>query len=169
MGLNNIEDYVGYNDISDVKLQMASQSKDFSCGVSAMLAVLHHYNKKVSERELFKRLECTPENGVTPLKIIEVAKYYGLKPEFKQLTTKDVQKLTDMDIPIILMVQSRNRNYDYDDGHYIVAVGYDKEGILVYDPLDDNKKTRIRYAELPNVWYDWMDGKMLRYYGIVVK
>lgn len=151
--------------LGDVAIQMPEQSTAYSCGVSAMMAVLRHYGKAVSEQDLFKLLNCRPLIGTTSGDMYRVAMQYGLNPEISQLKVKEVQDLTDKNIPVIMLIQSRNGN-----GHYVVAVGYDKEGILVNDPLDDNIRTRITYANLPNVWWDCdIGGKLHRYNGIVIR
>jgi uncharacterized protein YvpB len=82
----------------------------------------------------------------------KVLKNYGLQYDSRQMEIKDIKSYIRKKIPIILLVQARSgkpRNYknDYQDGHRVVAIGYQKDKIFFEDPYTF-KRTFLREKEL---------------------
>ncbi|MBU2236000.1 C39 family peptidase, partial [Patescibacteria group bacterium] len=86
----------------------------------------------------------------------------------------DIKKFINKKIPVILLVQAwtniKNVNWEKDwiDGHYVVAIGYDKNKIYFEDPSSISR-THLTYNELIKRWHDTdCDGKKYVNYGIAV-
>lgn len=61
------------------------------------------------------------------------------------------------------------RNYEkhWDDGHWVVAIGYDDHGIYFEDPSQTLPRGYIPYPELQARWHDrGRRGKHIPYYGV---
>jgi predicted double-glycine peptidase len=56
----------------------------------------------------------------------------------------------------------------YDEGHYVVAVGYDSQNFYFMDPATLGNYTYIPTAEFASRWHDSDQvGKKLEHFGIV--
>lgn len=139
-------------DVKMIKMPICRQAHDFTCGVACVQSALRYagYDFDTREDKLLKRLDSTPENGTSHIKIKDFLNSvtYGeeCKPVFRELKwqtfnpanhkedKKDqIEKLKDnLEYrPVMCIVQAWKRNdseYDYsedrnDDGHYVIAVG----------------------------------------------
>jgi predicted double-glycine peptidase len=109
-------------------------------------------------------LRTTPVVGTGYKNIQTFAKRHGYKTAiYKNSTVPALEKLLDAGTPVICLIQAwpeRKVNYakDWDDGHYVVAVGYDKNNLYFMDPCTLGKYTFIPRAEFLTRWHD-TDGK----------
>jgi len=119
------------------------QSTEYSCGASALQAVLSYWGKDVDENELMELLHTTPETGTYPEDIVRTAKELGFEADVKEnLTLDDLEKSTQKGNPVIVLGQAwRSRDEsanavaeDWEDGHYIVILAVDKEYVYFEDP-----------------------------------
>lgn len=116
----------------------------------------------------------TKKYGTQIDKILKVAKKYGLKCEAKPMTIDEVEEYIKNHIPVILLLQAWtekekvNWEKDWADGHYVVAIGYDKEKIYFEDPASV-KREYLSYKELEKRWHDvGPDGTKYINYGIAI-
>ncbi len=125
-------------------LKATRQSTEYSCGASALQAVLSYWGKDLDEEELMKLLHTTPETGTYPEDIVRVAHELGFEAEVKEnLTINDVEKSTKKGNPVIVLGQAwRSREEsgkavadDWEDGHYVVILAVDKEYVYFEDPF----------------------------------
>ena len=76
-------------------LKATRQSTEYSCGASALQAVLSYWGKDLDEDELMKLLHTTPETGTYPEDIVRVARELGFEAEVKEnLILDEVEKST---------------------------------------------------------------------------
>jgi len=124
-------------------LKATRQSTEYSCGASALQAVLSYWGKDLNEDELMKVLHTTPETGTYPEDIVRVARELGFEAEVKEnLTLNEVEKSTKKGNPVIVLGQawiSREEaekavTDDWEDGHYVVILAVDKEHVYFEDP-----------------------------------
>jgi predicted double-glycine peptidase len=124
-------------------LKATRQSTEYSCGASALQAVLSYWGKDLDEEELMKLLHTTPETGTYPEDLVKVAQELGFEAEVKEnLTIDDVEKSTKKGNPVIILTQAwRSREDsekaladDWDDGHYVVVLAIDKDYVYFEDP-----------------------------------
>ena len=73
-------------------LKATRQSTEYSCGASALQAVLSYWGKDLDEKELMKILHTTPETGTYPDDIVRAARELGFDAEVKDnLTINDLE------------------------------------------------------------------------------
>lgn len=125
-------------------LKATRQSTEYSCGASALQAVLSYWGKDLDEDELMKLLKTTPETGTYPEDIVRVAKELGFEVELKEnLSIDDLEKATNKGVPVIALGQAwRSRDEantaveeDWQDGHYVVILAVDKDYVYFEDPF----------------------------------
>jgi predicted double-glycine peptidase len=149
------------------------QAKSFSCGAAALQSILNYYGFDEKEEDLIKELK-TDKTG-TLLKYIKKAlTKRKLKFEEKEMMKiNDLMSLLRKKIPVILMIQAwgKKENYDgWEDGHFVVAIGYDNKSIIFDDPSLSKVRGFIKFEDLMKRWHDIDDGeedKKVRY-GLAV-
>lgn len=131
---------------------------DHDCGSTATQSVLTYYGIDVRGDKIMK-LAKTNNNG-TPIKgILKVLRKYNLKCIAQHMSISDVKKYLDRNIPVMLLIQawSDKKNTDWennwDDGHYVVAIGYSKNRMYFEDP-SSIKRTYLTFNELKKRWHD---------------
>jgi hypothetical protein len=146
-------------DDADVFLEVPviRQSTDYSCGAASFLAILGYYGYDPYEKQVMTALGTTL-GGTDPEGFSKAAKKFDLKADVKEgMTVEEVKKRIDDKIPVILDIQAWGDKEDYtnewDDGHYVVAIGYDKEGFYLMDPSQMGY-SYVSYKELKKRWHD---------------
>ena len=116
----------------------------------------------------------TTTDGTSPHHIIQTLHHYRLKTWAKRMTISEVKRYIDKDIPVILVLQAWttakhiNWKKDWEDGHYVVAIGYDRDRIYFEDP-STFERSYLTYTELRDRWHDGTPGhRVYRHYGIAV-
>lgn len=162
------------------------QTTDYSCGAIALQSCLKLYGIEYTEKELIKMLNTDPEWGTDTSEIIRVAIEQGLKADSYEMTIEDVKNYIGNGTPVILDIQAWHfdivKEYDYtaewNDGHYVVAFGYDENGFIIDDPSDTGASLLL-FGELEARWHDVTkdeNGKIIKVnnigiaiYGLPVK
>ena len=138
------------------------QGTDYTCGDSAMQAVLYYYGIEFREDQLIKRLHTT-HDGTDPEAIEDFAKAEGFSVDMRAMNIADIKEYIDKSVPVIVDIQAwsghRHQNYkgDYDDGHYVVVIGYDDERFIFEDPSLMNRGY-LTFAEFLERWHDVGNG-----------
>ncbi|MBT9583952.1 C39 family peptidase [bacterium] len=152
------------------------QSTDYSCGAAALQAVLAYYGREVREDQLMRELGSVPAQGTSPQAIVRVARDYGLLADLRQsMQIDELQQLVREGFPTIVCAQawrdgSQPWSEDWDDGHYLVVIGVDKERVYFEDPSLLGSRGQILRAEFLSRWHD-VEGDGTRYLqaGIVLR
>jgi ABC-type bacteriocin/lantibiotic exporter with double-glycine peptidase domain len=152
----------------NLAVPVTKQETPDSCGVAALLAVLRYWlgpDAPVEEGDLYDGLEFDPKVGAEPRKMAATAKAFGLTvgvvtgASVPQVATAVAGGST-----VILQLQawSKNDDVDYDEewssGHYVVAVGVRKKGLVVMDPAVDDSYLSLSFVDLKDRWHGY-DGK----------
>jgi len=156
-----------------LKFPELRQTYNYDCGAKAIQTVLAYYG--IDEREeVIIKLAKTKKSGTYINGIVNALKKYDLKTKVKNLTIEDLKKYIDKGNPVILVLQAWtdkkkiNWKKDWLDGHYVVAIGYDKSKIYFADP-SSILRTYLSYKELKDRWHDKdVGGKKYVNYGIIV-
>jgi len=165
--------YIVIQENKTISFPDVRQSKSFSCGASAVQAILYYYGIEIREDKLISKLNTNSEEGTNINRIEKLFKEYNLKTKSQQLMTiDDLKSYIDKNIPVIICIQAwgdKNKDYSsYDNGHYVIAVGYDDKNIICEDPSLNDNRGSLSYQELDKRWHD-IDGKnKLEHFGIVV-
>ncbi len=140
------------------------QSTAYSCGASAVQSVLAYWGTEVHENDLWQALGTTERLGTSPENMLRVLQSYGLKAQMHEGTTVgEIRESLHRGVPVILDIQawpdsplqgaSWDRNWE--DGHYVIAIGLDDANLYVEDPSLLGCRGYIPLSELESRWHDY--------------
>lgn len=149
------------------------QAYDYDCGANALESVLSYYGFDVSEDRIIKKAKTT-KDGTSIKGILKTIKKFRLKSKSGEMTINQIKEYIDKKIPVILLLQAWtekkkvNWEKDWHDGHYVVAIGYDKSKFYFTDP-SSVLRTYLTFKEFGERWHDiGTDGKKYIHFGIAV-
>lgn len=146
--------------IRELAVPDVRQSADYTCSAAALQAVLAYYGIEAREDTLVKEIGATPEDGAPPEAIERAARARGLKAELREgLSIADLEAAVRAGRPVIVDIQAwpdRPRTYadDWDDGHYVVVVGVEKDRLVFEDPSILGGRGVIARAAFADRWHD---------------
>jgi predicted double-glycine peptidase len=153
------------------------QSFDYSCGPGAVQAVMAYYGEDFRESELIDLLKTDKDEGTYVKDIVKFFDLKGFSTNVKQnMTTDDLFSYIDKHIPVIVMIQAWGNELDFkanykdcwNDGHFVVVIGYTNKDILFSDPALFNTGY-IPIPEFVDRWHDYDEGETKIYQlGIAV-
>jgi predicted double-glycine peptidase len=165
-------------------LSRSRQSTEYTCGPSALQAVLRYWGKDVEEDEIAKLAGTTSEVGTFPEDLARSARALGFTAEVKEgLTLDEVQKFTAAGHPMIALVQmwlsassigGKSVEEEWDSGHYIVVLGVDSDYVYFQDPYVLMSKAFMSRKVFEAHWHQAMGGQLetqpkLMHLGIFVR
>jgi predicted double-glycine peptidase len=137
------------------------QAASFSCGASAVQSILVYYGVDMTEVEIQKKVGTEEVFGTHIKRIKKFLDDLGFKyEEATNMTIKDIEKYIDKSIPVMIAIQAWPEDptidyeKDWDDGHYVVAIGYDDKNIIFDDPSVHSQRGIIPKDELLKRWHD---------------
>lgn len=153
------------------------QSTVYSCGAAAMQAVLMYYGEEYIETDLMEWMKTDPENGTHPQEMKALAEELGYKAELREnMSLNDLEKAVEEKVPVIVAAQAWKENDSppwsdrWDDGHYMVVVGLDKENVYFEDPSILGSVGVIPRGEFLDRWHDVEgDGRRYQHAGLLIK
>ena len=137
------------------------QTYEYDCGANALQAVLAYYGIELSEEILMKDAKTNPKKGTTIKGILKTLDEFKLKYESKRMTIKDIQNYLDKKIPVLILLSA------YNEFHWVVAIGYDKNKIFFDDP-SSFERTFLEDKELEKKWHAKEGKKEIYNHGIAV-
>lgn len=147
-----------------IPLPDTRQGTDYTCGSSCLQSVCGYYGVGPEEEEEFTSAMGIRRNvGPHPHNIIRGARLYHLHCEEKwPMTVEEVQSYLDREKPVLLMIQAwgsakqRRRGYrnEWKEGHWVVAIGYDRAGMYFEDPSLAARRGYLTYEALMRRWRD---------------
>ena len=130
------------------------QTYDYDCGANALHAVLAYFGDDVAEGDLIIQLKTDPNVGTNIDDIVRVSEEYGIKCQVKHnMTIVDLKQNINNNVPTTILVQAWTENQnvnwktDWEDGHYVTAIGYTDDSIIFEDP-SSVVRTYIEFNEL---------------------
>jgi len=152
------------------------QATSFSCGAASVQSILYYYGHEHKEADLVEALPTNPDHGTRPGDIVSYFVEHNLYVHAAKMTIEQVKWWIDRGVPVMLDIQAwtDNPNEDWatslDDGHWVVAIGYDDEHVIFDDPSILGNRGYIPFAELDKRWHDVEDDvKYLKdHFGIAV-
>jgi len=158
-----------------IRIPMTRQATNYTCGVAALQSVLMFYGDEFLESDLAKLLKANPQEGTAyaEMKRFSESKGYNVQV-YKDMKVSDLKRLLDAGKPVICLIQAwpeRKVNYktDWDDGHYVVAIGYDDGNVYFMDPSTLGNYTYIPTDEFLVRWHDTDSKVKLNHFGMVVQ
>jgi len=153
------------------------QAYEFSCGPGAVQSVMAYYGSDFRESELINMLKTDKDEGTYVKDIIRFFHYNGFTTKLKQkMTIDELRKYIDRNIPVITLIQAWGNEQDFkhgyldcwNDGHFVVVIGYTDNQILISDPALYNTGY-IPISEFAGRWHDFDEGDKKTYHlGIAV-
>ena len=145
---------------------------NFDCGANALVSVLVFAG--IEEREdRVALLAGTTKSGTGTIGVLRVLDYYGLPHNAGRMNINDLRGGIDRGFPTLLTLQayresSRPYRKLWDDGHWVVAIGYDDRRILFEDPSAFHR-TWLADVELSERWHDVDRGRRIWQWGCTVQ
>jgi len=144
-----------------INLPTGRQTFDFDCGPKALQLVMAYYGFDIREDKLLRELK-TDSNGTTVENLVSYARKngFGVFAECGVLLER-VKEFLDAGRPVIVLVQAWATKHmtleewgkDYDDGHYVVLIGYHDDIFIFQDP-SSFKRTWMTEPEFLARWHD---------------
>lgn len=158
-----------------IQLPVTRQQKTYSCGAGALRAICNYFQVgPENEKKLRELLDTNYEDGTPPENIIRIAKSFGLTVREKHdMTLEELITHISKNHPVMVPIQAYGdeRKYEksHQSGHYVVAIGFDKEKIYFEDPaLDGEVRGKLNKKEFLERWHDKdCDDKVHKRYGII--
>lgn len=158
---------ISYFPANLIYVPMTRQAYDYTCGIAATQSVLGYFGDDYGESALYSGLKPT-EKDVTPYNsIVNFLRKKGYHVEVivgKQpgqgMTLPQLKNSIDNRKPVIVLIQAYRDipntpfQTDWDDGHFVVVIGYDKNNIYFMDPAFLGNYTYIPQQEFLIRWHD---------------
>ena len=161
-----------------LRLPLFRQATSYSCGVACVLSILRYakYDFDIREDVLATALGSNDDVGTLSYKIVDylnAVRYNNeeipwFTAEFKQgMTIEDLKREIDNGHPVICGIQAwnwdENEEYqidldyseDWESGHWVVAIGYNRDNIFFMDPSTAGNYTYISNDRLMERWRDY--------------
>ena len=170
-----------------VGLPDTRQGTDYTCGASCLQAICGYFGIGDPEEEDYaSAMRIRSDVGAHPHNVIFGVEYYGLAYREKwPMDLVEVKRYVARGIPVMMMLQAwatdrrrRGKNWSYAtewrDGHWVVAIGYDRSGMYFEDPSLAAVRGFLAYAELMERWHDvgpyWIPPheRHMQRYGIAI-
>jgi predicted double-glycine peptidase len=148
-------------------LARTRQVTEYSCGACALQAVMSYWGTDVNETDLMRVLHTTSEEGTYPENIVRGAQSLGFEAEARDhLSLEEVEQFTANGDPMIALVQAwrgekgspGSVTEEWDNGHYIVVLGVDKDSVYFEDPYARMSKAFMPRQTFVEHWHQVMGG-----------
>lgn len=149
-----------------VPVPLHHQQTSYSCGPAAVLAALRYWKKsefaRTREAALYGPLR-TNKDGTDPQPMTDfLNQQQGLHAEYLTgVGLSDLKRAVDRGEPPIVSIQAwrdpkRTQDWttDWDDGHYLVVIGYDRDNLFFMDPDTIGHYAFIPQGEFMDRWHD---------------
>ncbi len=137
------------------------QATDYTCGVSALQAVLAYYGIEAREDRLARELGADPDKGVNPPAIVKAAQARGLTAELRQgMTIREIAELVHEGSPVLVALQAwsdkprSSYRDDWDDGHYAIIIAVNHDKVVFEDPSVFGSRAVLSRQEFEDRWHD---------------
>ncbi len=139
------------------------------CGPTALSMVLYYFGKRVSSKEITKKIGGIKKYGVRTIKLANFAQKLGFKvycysynkrlskgnAKIKKPAKSDIVRFLKKRLPVIIAVRS-SLLFDEEPsevGHFIVITKYEK-GKFSYNDPKDGKRHEIKEDKLMLAWFN---------------
>jgi hypothetical protein len=160
-----------------LKFPRIEQPDSSTCGHTCLAMILQYYGIYKTVEDI-KNIVDQKENedGLSTETIIKLASDFKLKAYTKMaLSFDEIKSYIDQDTPVILEIQFSSDvppDFDwsdkYDDGHYVVAIGYTLEHVIIANPCVFYK-TFIKFEDLLSRWHNFVDERKTDKLAIIVE
>lgn len=160
-----------------IRVPLARQNLDYTCGVAALQSILGYYGFDKRLDVLSAEVKPDPNDGTNYLNLANYAKSLGFAVSIRtDMTLDELKENIDKKQPVLLAIQawaeskSSYSSKQNEDGHYVVAIGYDDKNFYFMDPSTLGHYTYIPTEEFVARWHDYdsFNKKILVRYGMIM-
>lgn len=160
-----------------IRVPLTRQGSDYTCGVAVLQSILYFHDPREdhSEETLVRELRADPLNGTSHRAMADFARSRGYLVEARtEMTLDDLRAFIDKGTPVIVLIQAWADSpvdyaRDWDDGHYAVAIGYDRDAVYFMDPSTLGNYTYLPNREFLDRWHDEDQGVRLDRFGLIIE
>lgn len=160
--LPNINDHGQVKSKKFIRVPHARQATNYTCGISCVQSIMHYYGDEFREDILERAMNTNKQSGVDQKEIVEFARSRGYFAEtYLEFPFERILEEVDKGHPIILCIQAwadwedgKTWSERWDDGHYVVCVGYDDDNMYFMDPSSLGAYTYIPREEFKLRFHD---------------
>ena len=112
----------------------------YHCGPASLAGVLNFYGDAVTANQIARAIFRDNIHGTVTLDMVLYVRERGFSARWYSGNTNDIQCAVDGDVPLIVMIDlgfANLRKY-----HYMVVIGYDREGVIVNSGKEAEKLMR---------------------------
>lgn len=146
-----------------IPVPLCRQATSYTCGPASLQSVLGYYLDEYQEDYLANELHTIEVIGTDFREILRLGNALSYQTDFCEHMSIDTLKdYINEEIPVILMIQAWSNialttpdryTNSWDDGHYVVACGYDDKNIILMDPSTLGYYTYLPIPHLLSRWH----------------
>lgn len=151
---------------ASIPLPKVAQKYNYDCGAAALKSIYEFENpdEKHDISKYIKLLGSSRENGTSTWHLTIACKLLGLQAvDYKNMSLKRLEKEIDSGNPILCLIRSN------DHGHFVIALGHDKDNIYFEDPFKKKYNGYLNKKEFHERWTEGDNHSDLKRFGIVIK
>ncbi len=141
-----------------IPIKKVIQSHDFDCGAAALKAIAGYFKIQADEKDFIRICDAGKVKGTHPWDIVQAAKKLGFQAKkYTNMSLEQLKLFLDEKKPVICAIQAWGNKKDYHklkDGHYVVAIAYDKKYIYFEDPSMRKHRGFLSHKEFMDRWDD---------------
>ncbi len=153
-----------------IPVPLARQATGYTCGVAALQSVLHYFGQSYRQDVLAEALGSNPEHGTNYKRMAAFAQANGVACQAHEgLSPATLRAMVGAGKPVVIALQAWGEpgvDYaaDWEDGHYVVVVGFDDANFYFMDPSVLGNYTYLSVDALLARWHDCYleDGQIVR-------
>jgi len=150
-----------------IDLPTVAQARGYTCGPSALMAVCAYFGVagELEHEDDFRAATGVGRAGADPHQLVVPARArFGLEvEEHAPMSDAVLRRHLDRRHPVLIMLQA------WGEGHWVVAIGHDRAGVYVEDPVLHLRRGFLDWAALDRRWHDvGYRGVRVRRYGAAI-
>lgn len=123
---------------------------EYMCGPAALASVIGYYGADAGMEDVAKEVYSEKLKGTLPMDLLIYARDRGFEAKYYKGSLNDLKESLSRREPLILFL---NLGYSfYPVGHYVVAVGMDEGGGIVFAHSGTKKEQAFTFKELEKAW-----------------
>lgn len=116
--------------------------EEYQCGPASLAGILNFWGISASPSEIARSTYSSSAKGALGIDLAHYAREVGLSAEIRNGSWEELTKLIEAGYPILVFVDLGLLFIQAN--HFMVAVGYDKDGIIVNSGKEREKKVKKR-------------------------
>jgi ABC-type bacteriocin/lantibiotic exporter with double-glycine peptidase domain len=128
--------------------------ESFQCGPASLAGILNYWGVHISPGEIAAEIYSPGARGTLDLDMVLFAEKKGLKATQYEGSWEDLKRNIQANQPLVVLVDEGF--WVYQQNHFMVAVGYDKESLIVNSGKDQHQwipRSRfLKSWERTNFW-----------------